>query len=95
MGWIYLLPPCRRSATVVDSCFEQILKGHAMHKMSKKVGPLELADLILKHDPGASLGQISNVISEWGDLFDDQKFSADESTDSEGAAPKGKPQSRH
>jgi hypothetical protein len=57
--------------------------------MTRKENPLELADVILKHKPGASVEMISEVISEWGDLFDDQKFAAPASIDVESAAPKG------
>jgi hypothetical protein len=60
-----------------------------MIKMSGKENSLELVDVILKHKPGASVEMISEVISEWGDLFDDQKFTAPESIDVESAAPKG------
>jgi hypothetical protein len=60
-----------------------------MIKMSRKENSLELVDVILKHKPGASVEMISEVISEWGDLFDDQKFTASESLDVESAAPKG------
>lgn len=52
-----------------------------MSKAHSKKKPHELADLILENDPGASLEQIAEVISEWGDLFDDQKFDAHEPTD--------------
>jgi hypothetical protein len=34
----------------------------------------ELVDLILKHDPNASVKVITDIISEWGDLFDDHRF---------------------
>jgi hypothetical protein len=46
--------------------------------MSSKKPPKntdELVDLILKHDPSASMKVISDIISEWGDLFDDRRFS--------------------
>jgi hypothetical protein len=48
----------------------------------------ELADVILKHQPDASVEMISEVISEWGDLFDDHKFAARVSKYVESAAPK-------
>jgi hypothetical protein len=57
-----------------------------MHTIRQKKDPLELADLILKHDPDASAEQIATVISEWGNLFDDQKFQTNESIDVEGDA---------
>lgn len=59
-----------------------------MHKMTSKKNPLELADVILKHKPDASVEMISEVLSEWGDLFDDQKFAAAEANNAESAAPK-------
>jgi hypothetical protein len=60
---------------------------------SNKKKPHELADLILENDPGASLDQIAEVISEWGDLFDDRKFDARGSLDDKPAAPKRRPPS--
>lgn len=58
-----------------------------MSKVRSKKKPLELADLILENGLDASLEQIAEVISEWGNLFDDQKFSARASIDAESAAP--------
>jgi hypothetical protein len=55
-------------------------------------GPHKLADLILKHNPCASLEMIANVISEWGDLFDDHRFVDHESIDIESAPPNDRPQ---
>ena len=66
---------------------EQILKGHAMQKKSRK-NPIELAELILKHDPYASTEQIAEIISDWGNLFDDQRMSCSESVATEPLAPK-------
>jgi hypothetical protein len=60
-----------------------------MIKMSRKGNPLELVDVILKHKPGASVAMISEVVSEWGDLFDDQKATTQKSIDVESAAPNG------
>jgi hypothetical protein len=65
-----------------------------MHTIRKKKDPLELADLVLKNDPGASAEQIAAVISEWGNLFDDQKFVFNESIGVEGAT-KGEPKPRN
>jgi hypothetical protein len=65
-----------------------------MHTLRKKKDPLELADLVLKHDPGASAEQIAAVISEWENLFDDQKFVFNESIGVEGAT-KGEPKPRN
>lgn len=53
--------------------------------------PVELANLILQNDPGASMDQIADVISEWGDLFDDQKMAAPESVDVKSANVKRQP----
>jgi hypothetical protein len=64
-----------------------------LHTIRQKKDPLELEDLILKHDPDASAEQISAVISEWGNLFDDQKFVSNESIGIEGDA-KGEPKPR-
>jgi hypothetical protein len=50
------------------------MKGDVMSIESKKKSPLELANLVLKHKPGASIGMTAKVISEWGDLFDDHRF---------------------
>jgi len=61
-----------------------------MIKMTKRESQQELVDVILKHKPGASVEMISEVISEWGDLFDDRKFAAHEVVLMEAAAPKAK-----
>jgi hypothetical protein len=60
-----------------------------MIKMTRQENPLELVDVILKHKPGASVEMISEVISEWGDLFDDQKFISHESIDVESETSNG------
>jgi hypothetical protein len=65
------------------------MKGHAMSKLGKKKSPLEIADLMLLHNPGASMETIANVISEWGDLSDDRRFDEGESVDIETAEPNG------
>jgi hypothetical protein len=52
-----------------------------MYKLGKKKSPLELADLILQHNPGASIDMIADIISEWGDLLDDRRFGAHTSID--------------
>jgi hypothetical protein len=44
-----------------------------MFKDNKRQSPIELADLILEYNPGASMEMIASVISEWGDLFDDRQ----------------------
>jgi hypothetical protein len=53
--------------------------------LRKKNSPLELADLILMHNAGASMEMIANVISEWGGLFDDHRYGDRESIDMEHA----------
>jgi hypothetical protein len=63
------------------------MKGHAMSRVCKKKSPLEIADLMLLHNPGASMESIANVISEWGDLSDDHRFG--EAVDLEIAKPNG------
>lgn len=55
--------------------------------------PVELANLILQNDPGASMDQIAGVISEWGDLFDDEKMAGHEPVDADIATPKRQPPS--
>jgi hypothetical protein len=77
-----------------NALYKQFLKGHAMSNVCKKKSPLEIADLILKHSPGASMETIANVISEWGGLFDDHRYGEGESIDFESAAPNGHSQSR-
>lgn len=62
-----------------------------MSKAQSKKKPHELADLILENDPDASLDQITEVISEWGDLFDDQKFDKRDSIDDKCTAPNRRP----
>jgi hypothetical protein len=37
------------------------MKGHAMSRVCKKKSPLEIADLMLLHNPGASMESIANV----------------------------------
>jgi hypothetical protein len=59
------------------------MKGYAMSKDNKRKSPLELADLILEYNPGASMEMISNVISEWGGLFDDRRTGAQDAGKSE------------
>jgi hypothetical protein len=63
-----------------------------MHTIRRKKSPLELAELILKHSPGASMAMIAEVISEWGDVFDDRRMGAQESIDFDSAAPSRQPQ---
>jgi hypothetical protein len=72
---------------------KQVLKGHAMSNVRQKKSPLEIADLLLLHNAGASMEMIANVISEWGDLSDDKKFDGQVSIDIETAAPNGQRQS--
>lgn len=50
------------------------MKGHTVFIHRKKKSPLELADLILQHNPDASMEMIANVISDWGGLFDDRRM---------------------
>lgn len=58
-----------------------------MYTLRRKKSPLELAELILKHNPDASMAMIADVISEWGDIFDDRQLEAQESVDFEDTAP--------
>lgn len=58
-----------------------------MSDVSKKKSPLEIAELMLLHNPGASLQGIANVISEWGDLSDDHRFDNRRTVAIETAAP--------
>jgi hypothetical protein len=76
-----------------DVLCKQVKKGHVMHKISRKRSPLELADLILMHNAGASMEMIANVISEWGGLFDEHRYGNGESIDIERPLPHGEPQS--
>jgi hypothetical protein len=62
-----------------------------MNSIRHKKDPIELSDLILKHDPDATSQQIAEVISEWGNLFDDQKFLPNESIGVEGDAKSESP----
>ena len=64
-----------------------------MQKISRKKSPLELVDLILKHNPAASLESISEVISEWGGLFDDQGYDAPDTIDVDCVLTHEQPQS--
>jgi hypothetical protein len=64
-----------------------------MPSVRRKKGPHELAELIVKHDPNATLEMIANVISDWGDLSDDRRFDSQQSIDIETAAPNGHRQS--
>jgi hypothetical protein len=58
-----------------------------MSEVSKKKSPLEVADLMLLHNPDASMETIAHVISEWGDLSDDHRFG--DAVDMETAKPNG------
>jgi poly(3-hydroxybutyrate) depolymerase len=64
-----------------------------MSNVQSKKTPLELADLVLEFNPGASMAQIADVISEWGDLFDDHKFAVHQPTEVGRAAPNRQPPS--
>jgi hypothetical protein len=86
-----LLFASRRAASVVDVLCKQVVKDHVMSSVRRKKGPHELTELILKHDPNASLEMIANVISDWGDLSDDHRFDSQESIDIETAALNGQP----
>jgi hypothetical protein len=57
-----------------------------MSNVCSKNSPHGLADLILKHDPDASVEMIANVISEWGDIFDHQRRGDRKPSDIESAA---------
>jgi hypothetical protein len=65
------------------------MNSHAMHKISRKKSPFELADLILQHNPSASMVLIANVICEWGDVSDDQQHGRRGAVDIERSAPNG------
>jgi hypothetical protein len=58
---------------------------------------LELIDLVLMHDPNAPIGLLTDVISDWGDLFDGEQVSKDPtchpSTSAESPGPRSDPQS--
>jgi hypothetical protein len=41
----------------------------SVERQRRKKGPLEIAELILKHDPDASMDMIANVLSEWGHFW--------------------------
>lgn len=58
-----------------------------MAKISRNSRPLELAVLILKHNANASPEMLADIISEWGDLFDDQEFPVHNPLKSQDAAP--------
>jgi hypothetical protein len=74
---------------------EQVMKGHVMSSIQRKKSPYELADLILKHDPGASWETISNVISEWGGLLDNDLPKDGKAMAAEHALPGRQQQSRN
>jgi hypothetical protein len=61
------------------------VKDHAMTSIRTRKGPHDLADLIHKHDPNASLETIANIVSEWGAFSDDHRLDAQESVDIETA----------
>jgi hypothetical protein len=64
-----------------------------MSERSQKKSPLEIADLILLHNAGASMEMIGNVISQWGGLSDDHRYGSRESIDIEDEAHSGPSQS--
>jgi hypothetical protein len=45
-----------------------------MSTVNNRRSPIELADLILEYNPGASREMMAHVISEWGGLFDDRQI---------------------
>jgi hypothetical protein len=61
--------------------------GYAMSNERRKKSLHELVDLILKQDPNASTEMIAEVISEWGDIFENQKFGEHEPINIESASP--------
>jgi hypothetical protein len=71
---------------MVDVACKPILMGYAMSNLRRKRSPHELADLLLRHDPNASIEVIANVISEWRDFSDDQRFGDHASADLDSAA---------
>jgi hypothetical protein len=60
-----------------------------MSDRSQKKSPLEIADLTLLHNAGASMEMIGNVISQWGGLSDDLRSGSRESIDVEDEARSG------
>jgi hypothetical protein len=58
-----------------------------MFNEDKRQSPIELADLILEYNPGASMEMIANVISQWGDLFDDRQNEFQNARKTDCAAP--------
>jgi hypothetical protein len=60
---------------------------YAMSNERRQNSPHGLVDLILKHDPNASTEMIAEVISEWGDIFDNQKFGEHKPINIESASP--------
>jgi hypothetical protein len=51
-----------------------------MNAEKRRKSTNEIVDLILKHDPNVSMQKIADIISEWGDLFDDRRWGAQHST---------------
>jgi hypothetical protein len=85
----WLIFACARCVSIGDAICKKVMNGHAMHKISKKKSPIELADLILKHNPSAYMERIAGVICEWGDVFDDHQHGRRESVDIERSSPYG------
>ena len=63
-----------------------------MTNVSKKNSPQDLVGLILQANPGASLEMIADIISEWGDEFDDRKFGDYTPIDIDRVSPKNQRQ---
>jgi hypothetical protein len=60
-----------------------------MFKVDRRQPPIELADLILEFNRDASREMIANVISQWGDLFDDRQNEFQTERKKDCAAPNG------
>jgi hypothetical protein len=57
-------------------CFESVEKDGAMYAEYRRKRTLELIDLVLLHDPNAPIRLLTDVISDWSDLFDGEQVGA-------------------
>jgi hypothetical protein len=64
-----------------DALRKSILKNPIVRPFHRRKSSQEIAELILRNDPDASMEMIGNVISEWGELLDGHVSVTPESTE--------------
>jgi hypothetical protein len=62
---------------------ESVAKEGAMNAEYRRKRTLEIIDLVLMHDPNAPVGLLTDVITDWGDLFDGEQVGTPDSVEKE------------